>query len=100
MAIAYAEEIGALYLETSAKDDTNVQDIFVKLSKSTTLSQSYVNHRVINTNIFVLMKYGRLSVASASNGRCQCDPRHKQHKPQQRQCTEQQCSRIGRLLLG
>lgn len=33
MAIAYAEEIGALYLETSAKDDTNVQDIFVKLSK-------------------------------------------------------------------
>jgi hypothetical protein len=34
MATAYAEEIGALYLETSAKDDTNVQDIFVKLSKS------------------------------------------------------------------
>jgi len=33
MAIAYAEEIGALYLETSAKDDMNVQDIFVKLSK-------------------------------------------------------------------
>lgn len=33
MATAYAEEIGALYLETSAKDDTNVQDIFVKLSK-------------------------------------------------------------------
>lgn len=33
MAMAYAEEIGALYLETSAKDDTNVQDIFVKLSK-------------------------------------------------------------------
>lgn len=32
MATAYAEEIGALYLETSAKDDTNVQDIFVKLS--------------------------------------------------------------------
>lgn len=33
MATAYAEEIGALYLETSAKDDTNVQDIFVKLSE-------------------------------------------------------------------
>lgn len=32
MASAYAEEIGAMYLETSAKDDTNVQDIFVKLS--------------------------------------------------------------------
>eukprot|EP00598_Pedospumella_elongata_P000623 CAMPEP_0184981294 /NCGR_PEP_ID=MMETSP1098-20130426/11079_1 /TAXON_ID=89044 /ORGANISM="Spumella elongata, Strain CCAP 955/1" /LENGTH=204 /DNA_ID=CAMNT_0027504845 /DNA_START=80 /DNA_END=694 /DNA_ORIENTATION=+ len=32
MAMSYAEEIGALYLETSAKDDTNVQDIFVKLS--------------------------------------------------------------------
>lgn len=29
---AYAEEIGALYLETSAKDDLNVQDIFVQLS--------------------------------------------------------------------
>jgi Ras-related protein Rab-22 len=33
VASAYAEEINALYLETSAKDDTNVQDIFVKLSK-------------------------------------------------------------------
>jgi GTPase SAR1 family protein len=32
MAQAYAEEIGALYLETSAKDDVNVQDIFVQLS--------------------------------------------------------------------
>lgn len=29
---SYAEEIGALYLETSAKDDLNVQDIFVQLS--------------------------------------------------------------------
>lgn len=29
----YAEEIGALYLETSAKDDTNVQEIFVRLSE-------------------------------------------------------------------
>lgn len=29
----YANEIGALYLETSAKDDTNVHDIFVQLSK-------------------------------------------------------------------
>ena len=33
MAIAYATEIGAMYLETSAKDDSNVHDIFVKLSK-------------------------------------------------------------------
>lgn len=32
MASAYAEEIGALYLETSAKDDLNVHDIFIKLS--------------------------------------------------------------------
>jgi hypothetical protein len=37
MATAYAEEIGALYLETSAKDDTNVQDIFVKLSECCTV---------------------------------------------------------------
>lgn len=32
VAAAYAEEIGAMYLETSAKDDFNVQDIFVQLS--------------------------------------------------------------------
>eukprot|EP01038_Epipyxis_sp_PR26KG_P008570 gene8570-11580_t len=32
MAQAYAEEIGAMYVETSAKDDLNVQDIFVQLS--------------------------------------------------------------------
>ena len=29
---AYAEEIGALYVETSAKDDLNVQDMFVQIS--------------------------------------------------------------------
>lgn len=33
MAEAYAEEIGALYIETSAKDDLNVHDMFIKLSK-------------------------------------------------------------------
>lgn len=38
MASSYAEEIGAMYLETSAKDDLNVQDIFVKLSTSCTCS--------------------------------------------------------------
>ena len=32
-ASSYAEEIGAMYLETSAKDDLNVQDVFVKLSE-------------------------------------------------------------------
>jgi len=32
IASAYAEEIGAMYLETSAKDDQNVHDIFVQLS--------------------------------------------------------------------
>mmetsp|Transcript_1536 Transcript_1536/g.2880 ORF Transcript_1536/g.2880 Transcript_1536/m.2880 type:complete len:197 (+) Transcript_1536:110-700(+) len=31
-AAAYAKEIGAMYLETSAKDDLNVHDIFVQLS--------------------------------------------------------------------
>eukprot|EP00981_Chlorochromonas_danica_P009112 scaffold2505_cov152-Ochromonas_danica.AAC.5 len=30
----YAEKIGAIFLETSAKDDTNVQDIFTRLSES------------------------------------------------------------------
>jgi len=33
-ASSYAEEIGAMYVETSAKDDVNVQDIFTKLSKN------------------------------------------------------------------
>eukprot|EP01033_Poteriospumella_lacustris_P001613 gene1613-1175_t len=32
VAQGYANEINAIYLETSAKEDTNVQDIFVKLS--------------------------------------------------------------------
>jgi len=32
MASSYADEIGAMYLETSAKEDMNVQDVFVKLS--------------------------------------------------------------------
>lgn len=30
---AYAEEIGAMFVETSAKEDPNIQDIFVELSK-------------------------------------------------------------------
>ena len=29
----YAEEIGAMYVETSAKDDLNVQDMFVQISQ-------------------------------------------------------------------
>jgi Ras-related protein Rab-22 len=33
VAAAYAQEIGAMYLETSAKDDLNVHDIFVQLSQ-------------------------------------------------------------------
>jgi len=33
MASSYAEDIGAMFLETSAKDDLNVQDIFVQLSE-------------------------------------------------------------------
>lgn len=32
-AAAYAQEIGAMYLETSAKDDINVHDIFAQLSE-------------------------------------------------------------------
>lgn len=33
MAQAYADEIGAMFVETSAKDDTHVQDMFVELAK-------------------------------------------------------------------
>ncbi|CAN0469966.1 unnamed protein product [Ascophyllum nodosum] len=33
VARAYAEEIGAMFVETSAKTDTQVQDVFVELSK-------------------------------------------------------------------
>lgn len=32
---AYADEIGAMFIETSAKDDLNVQKIFIDLSKLT-----------------------------------------------------------------
>jgi hypothetical protein len=32
-AAAYAEEIGATYLETSAKDDVNVHNIFIQLGE-------------------------------------------------------------------
>lgn len=42
LAISYADEIGAMYLETSAKDDLNVQDIFVQLSESS-LSSSFLS---------------------------------------------------------
>nr|CCA22973.1 Rab5 family GTPase putative [Albugo laibachii Nc14] len=30
---AYADEIGALFIETSAKEDTNVSDLFISISK-------------------------------------------------------------------
>lgn len=33
MVAAYAAEVGAFYIETSAKNDLNVQDIFIQLSK-------------------------------------------------------------------
>lgn len=32
LASSFANEVGAIYFETSAKDDTNIQDIFVQLS--------------------------------------------------------------------
>ena len=44
MAAAYAEEIGATYLETSAKDDLNVSNIFVQLGKNSFFNQ-YINNR-------------------------------------------------------
>ncbi|GMF28704.1 unnamed protein product [Phytophthora fragariaefolia] len=31
---AYAEEIGALFIETSAKEDTNVSDLFIQISQA------------------------------------------------------------------
>jgi Ras family len=46
MASSYADEIGAMYLETSAKDDLNVQDIFVQLSESVTSSIEIVMHTI------------------------------------------------------
>ncbi|CAN0311683.1 unnamed protein product, partial [Discosporangium mesarthrocarpum] len=33
LARAYADEIGAMFMETSAKKDTNVQDLFVEISR-------------------------------------------------------------------
>ena len=37
----YAENIGAIYLETSAKEDMNVQEIFTRLSKFSFLISHY-----------------------------------------------------------
>lgn len=42
---AYADEIGAMFIETSAKDDLNVQKIFIDLSKS----ERSVKHFLITT---------------------------------------------------
>jgi hypothetical protein len=33
VAATFANEVGALYFETSAKEDTNIHDLFVKLSE-------------------------------------------------------------------
>lgn len=102
MAIAYAEEIGALYLETSAKDDTNVQDIFVKLSKCVHLLVVYV----IDVHLFdaplLTVVFGccthlsrRLSAPAAANVGHQRDSRHQQ----QRRQPEQRCAELRRVLL-
>lgn len=49
MAAAYADEIGAMYVETSAKDDLNVQDIFVKLSHRLPAPQQVDSNIIRNT---------------------------------------------------
>ncbi|MEY2798808.1 MAG: hypothetical protein RIS22_1074 [Actinomycetota bacterium] len=41
MAATFAEDINAIFLETSAKDDLNVQSIFVQLSKCLYLDLTY-----------------------------------------------------------
>jgi hypothetical protein len=33
MALAYAKEVGGSYIETSAKDDIHVQNLFVQISE-------------------------------------------------------------------
>ncbi len=44
---AYADEIGALFIETSAKEDTNVSDLFISISTSYLSSfDSYVANAV------------------------------------------------------
>ncbi|KAJ0399854.1 hypothetical protein P43SY_000422 [Pythium insidiosum] len=40
---AYAEEIGALFIETSAKEDTNVSDLFIKISEALPTSSTESN---------------------------------------------------------
>jgi hypothetical protein len=66
MAVAYAEEIGALYLETSAKDDTNVQDIFVKLSKCMWF-MSLILSVALSAALVVLSTSHAVAVVNASN---------------------------------
>ncbi|CAH0478221.1 unnamed protein product [Peronospora belbahrii] len=40
---AYAEEIGALFIETSAKEDTNVSDLFIQISQALPIASAESN---------------------------------------------------------
>ncbi|KAL7685516.1 putative small GTP-binding protein [Plasmopara halstedii] len=40
---AYAEEIGALFIETSAKEDTNVSDLFIQISQALPTASAETN---------------------------------------------------------
>ena len=40
---AYADEIGAVFIETSAKEDTNVSDLFINISKQLPLASNESN---------------------------------------------------------
>ncbi|CCI41542.1 hypothetical protein ABG067_004934 [Albugo candida] len=40
---AYADEIGALFIETSAKEDTNVSDLFISISKQLPVAAAETN---------------------------------------------------------
>lgn len=54
-ASAYAQEIGAMYLETSAKDDINVHDIFVQLSKFLSFINAFCIDIICDINIAIII---------------------------------------------
>mmetsp|Transcript_100628 Transcript_100628/g.197519 ORF Transcript_100628/g.197519 Transcript_100628/m.197519 type:complete len:205 (+) Transcript_100628:54-668(+) len=70
MVLSYAEEIGALFLETSAKDDTNVQDIFVKLSYRLPSPQQSDSNVIRATNASARNSNNASSTGASSTGGC------------------------------
>ena len=73
-AVEYAEEIGAMYLETSAKDDLHVQDMFIQLSNKCTQSNIVYLTQTLTFKFIIFFRFYivRSKVASSSSTRSRC----------------------------